>query len=238
MENTNNTSIEQNEGNLYKYSYVDLVSFIKEQNIDNNKTDSQSIKKREFLIELAIFLEKKLKHNISLHQNGFKIYKQKLLADKTFIINSIKKDLRSLTIKQLIELLTNLKNDSESNNVNPYFNIGQKISSNIDQSQIEAMNNIFYGINSSNKNENDININRFSFNNKEEFKIMDNSNNNLNKINFENKIKKNNNIHGLNIKDIIHSPSPLIFKKQHKSKIIEENENFNNKINFEEEQRI
>ena len=227
MDNNSQYRIEQNECNLYRYSDVDLVKFIKEKSGQNIKnSDAESIKKNEFLIELAIFLEKKLKHNISLHQNGFKIYKQKLLADKTFIQNSIKKELRSLTINQLIELLTKIKNGSgtDTKKVDKYFNIGQKNNSIITQNQIEVMNNIFSGtvINLNN------NINNNHFNN--EFN---------NKISFGkfNNIKKKNLIHGLNPKDVYHSPSPLIFKK-HQSKIIEENENANNIINFDEEQKL
>ena len=228
-------SVEQNELNLYKYSEVDLVNFIKERNAENNKkTDPESTKKNEFLIELAIFLEKKLKHNISLHQNGFKIYKQKLLADKTFIQNSIRKDIRSLTINQLIQLLTNIKNESDTKNVDKYFNIGQKIDQNINQNSIDILNNIFSQANIQN-NRNDINNHKFNFNNTNVNNL--NSNNVFNKINNGNNARKINLIHGLNPKDVYHSPSPLIFKK-HQTKIIEENQNINNKINFDEEQKI
>ena len=227
--------MEQNELNLYKYSEVDLVNFIKERNAENNKkTDPESIKKNEFLIELAIFLEKKLKHNISLHQNGFKIYKQKLLADKTFIQNSIRKDIRSLTINQLIQLLTNIKNESDTQNADKYFNIGQKIDQNINQNSIDILNNIFSQANIQN-NKNDKNNHKFNFNNTNVNNL--NSNNVFNKINNGNNARKINLIHGLNPKDVYHSPSPLIFKK-HQTKIIEENQNINNKINFDEEQKI
>ena len=234
MENNPQYSKEQNELNLYRYSDVDLVNFIKEKNAQNLKnSDAESLKKNEFLIELAIFLEKKLKHNISLHQNGFKIYKQKLLADKTFIQNSIRKDLRSLTINQLIVLLTKIKNESENDTkkVDKYFNIGQNCNSIINQNQIGILNNIFSGAvirNNENKFEFNNNINNIHSNN--EF------NNNIN-LGNNNNVKRINLIHGLNPKDVYHSPSPLIFKK-HQSKIIEENENVNNKINFDEEQKL
>ena len=226
---SNQYNIEKNEFNLYKYSDVDLVNFIKEKNAKNIKNlDAESTKKNEFLIELAIFLEKKLKHNISLHQNGFKIYKQKILADKTFIQNSIRKDLRSMTINQLIELLTKMQNGSEtdSKKVDKYFNIGQK-NPIINQNQIVVLNNIFSGVAIQNNNK------KFNLNNNIINNININSTNQLN----NNNTKKFNLIHGLNPKDVYHSPSPLIVKK-HQSKIIEENQNVNNIINFDEEQKL
>ena len=180
-------SMDQNELNLYKYSDVDLVNFIKGKNAENNKkTDPESIKKNEFLIELAMFLEKKLKHIISLHQNGFKIYKQKLLADKAFIQNSIRKEIRSLTINQLIQLLINIKNESVPKNTNKYFNIGQKIVQNINVNSIDILNNIFSQTNIQN-NGKDINNNKLNFNNTNVNNL--NSNNVFNKINNGNKAR-------------------------------------------------
>lgn len=240
------SDIEENEQKLYKYSDIDLVSFIKEKNSKNNNlTDPASKKKNDFLIELAIFLEKKLKHNISLYQNGFKIYKQKLLADKSFIQNNIKKDLRSLTINQLIELLINLKNNQRPQspqkvNENQYFSIGKKIinsDNNNNQNSIEVLNNIFSSKNKPSYITNNIKINPLSFNNNN-YQSVNNQNNNIN-INNNKVVKKvkNNLIYGLNVMEVYHSPSPLIANK-FESNIIKENQYVNSQINFEEEQKI
>lgn len=244
--------MENNEHNLYKYSEIDLVNFIKEKNRENNNnlSDAESKRKNEFLLEVAMILEKKLKHNISLHQNGFKIYKQKLLADKTFIQNSIKKEIRSLTINQLIEQLANVKNESNIENSNYCFKLGKnknnenKIENEIDiinQNIIKSLNNILSN-NNENKiinNQNSININNINIANNAQFMNLNNQNNAINELNINNigKNHRNKLIHGLNPKDVYHSPSPLILKK-HQSKIVEENQNVNNQINFDEDQKI
>ena len=240
MEKNNlNFTIEENEHNLYKYSDVDLVSFIKEKNEENNNmNDSATKKKKEFLIEFAIYLEKKLKHNISLHQNGFKIYKQKLLADKSFIQNSISKELRNLTIKQLIELLLNIKNNQGSKKENKYFSIGKNINNsgnfiNNEQNSIKFLNNIFSSKNQQNNIKN-LKIIPLSDNNYN-YQSLNNENNNINMNNK--KIEKKNLIYGLNVKEVYHSPSPL-FTNKYESNIIKENQNLNNQINFDEEQKI
>ena len=233
---------QRNEHNLYKYSDIDLVAYIKEQNAENSKrTDPQSKKNNQFLEEVALLLQNKLKHNISLHQKGFQIYKQKLLADKSFIQNSLKKELRELTINELIEKLTNLKNSSSPQKTNKYFNIGQNLNNtgnrnNNSQNTNPALNNILFGKNINSNN----NSNPFSINN---FIGLGNNKNNENNINnnYENRKENKNSriklIHGLNVKEVYHSPSPLIIHKV-PSNIIKENENVNNIINFDEDQKI
>ena len=212
-----------NQNNLYNYSAnINLVNFIKEKNDENNigQANSESIKKNEFLLELANILENKLKTNIRLHQKGFEIYKEKLLSEKNLILNSINKDIKDLTINQLIDLLTNMKqkekNEKEKNN----FTLGQNTNNNnvnINRDAIERMNQIFSEF-SNNNNKDIINIlpcNNIGINNK---------NKNNYKSNFDPRI-------------MIHSPSPILTKK-YESKIIEENKNVNNQINFYEDQKI
>ena len=242
--NGNNANFlsQKNEHNLYKYSDIDLVAYIKEQNAENYKrTDPQSKKNNQFLEEIALLLQNKLNHNISLHQKGFQIYKQKLLADKSFIQNSLKKELRGLTINELIEKLTNIKNNSSPQKPNEYFNIGQNLNNtgnknNNNQNTNPALNNILF---ESNINSNG-DSNPFSINN---FVGIGNNINNENNINnnYENKKENKNSriklIHGLNVKEVYHSPSPLIVHKV-PSNIIKENENVNNVINFDEDQKI
>jgi hypothetical protein len=144
MEKSNYLNTEENDVNLFKYSDVDLVNFIKEKNKGNSIMLSQEFQnKNEFLVELAIFLEKKLNHNIALYQNGFKVYKQKLFADKCFIQNNLSDDLKNLTINQLIELLENTKNNN-TEKVNEYFNIGRYIKNNYDTQNNENINNNKY----------------------------------------------------------------------------------------------
>ena len=218
MENNNYSCVDEKEINLYKYSDIDLVNFIKEKNKSNNNlSDQKSKNKNGFLVELAIFLERKLKNNISLYQNGFKIYKQKLLADKYFMQNTISNDIKNLTINQLIDLLTNIKNNKDLKKSNEFFSIGQYIKNNYNKQN----------------NENELNNSQFSLNNIN-FELNENENQNNNKK-FSNKNKL---IHGLNIREIYHSPSPLLNSRKINSKIIEENANINNKIDFYEEQKI
>ena len=220
MEKSNYLNTEENDVNLFKYSDVDLVNFIKEKNKGNNNILSQEFQnKNEFLVELAIFLEKKLNHNIALYQNGFKVYKQKLFADKCFIQNNLSDNLKKMTINQLIELLENTKNNN-TEKVNEYFNIGRYIKNNYDTQNNENINN-----------------NKYLFNNN--FGLMENQNINANitNINIKGINNKNKFIHGLNIKEVYHSPSPNFMNKI-QSKIIKENENINNRIDFNEEQNI
>lgn len=231
MEN-NKISLGENEYNLYKYSDIDLVSMIKYDNDENTPLDNESKKKREFLIELTIFLEKKMKNCINAHQEGYKIYKQKLLAEKTFIKNSIKKEIMSLTINQLIALLIKIRNSTEK--ANKYFNIGQNTSNpsknysignsdNINSNQIETLNKIFSDSNMKN--------NQFLVNNNI---IQANHFNNFQKK-FDNS-GRNNLIHGLPVKKV-YPPSPMFYNKID-SKILKENEHVNNQINFNEDQKI
>ena len=219
MEKSNYLNTEENDVNLFKYSDVDLVNFIKEKNKGNSIMLSQEFQnKNEFLVELAIFLEKKLNHNIALYQNGFKVYKQKLFADKCFIQNNLSDDLKNLKINQLIELLENTKNNN-TEKVNEYFNIGRYIKNNYDTQNNENINN-----------------NKYLFNNN--FGLMKNQNININSNkNVKGINSKNKFIHGLNIKEVYHSPSP-IFTNKIQSKILKENENINNRIDFNEEQNI
>ena len=220
MEKSNYLNTEENDLNLCKYSDVDLVNFIKEKNKGNNNILSQEFQnKNEFLVELAIFLEKKLNHNIALYQNGFKVYKQKLFADKCFIQNNLSDDLKKMTINQLIELLENTKNNN-TEKVNEFFNIGRYIKNNYDTQNNENINN-----------------NKYLFNNN--FGLMENQNINANitNINIKGINNKNKFIHGLNIKEVYRSPSPY-FTNKIQSKIIKENENINNRIDFNEEQNI
>ena len=244
MEDNNEIFLNQrNEHNLYKYSDVDLVAYIKEINAKNNsQTDPQTKKNNQFLEEIARFLQGKLKDNIALHQKGFQIYKQKLLADKSFIQNSLKKELRDLTINELIEKLTAIKNNSFPKKT--YFNIGQNLNNisnknNNNQNSNPSLNNILFKLNMHNNNNINNNNNPFSFNNF--INLNNNQNNEKNINNYENeknnKNSKNKFIHGLDVKEVYHSPSPLISHKI-PSNIIKENENINNKINFDEDQKI
>jgi hypothetical protein len=254
MENTN-MNLEINEQNLYKYSDIDLVNFIKDNNSEDKLLDNESKNKDEFLIELAIFLEKKLKNSIKSHQEVFKIYKQKLLAEKTFVKNSIKKEIRSLTINQFIDLLKKIKNDNEEEKFNKYFNIGKKINNplktsskkeyindnklndNFKSNQLDDLNNIFSGLNQNN-NENTMKNNPFLVNDKNIVSTI--KINNEKNVNFQDKFRNNGRnylIFGLPANEVYHSPAPIFINKID-SKIIKENENVSNQINFNEEQKI
>ena len=101
------------QNNLYKYSQnLNLSSLVEIKN-DENNINSKDLallnQKTSFLKDLANILENKLKNNIRLHQKGFEIYKQKILSDKNLILNTISKDLRNLTINQLLALLKQIK---------------------------------------------------------------------------------------------------------------------------------
>ena len=238
-----------NNNNLYKYSTnINLVNFIKEKNDENNISQinySESNKNNEFLLELANILENKLKANIRLHQKGFEVYKEKILSEKNLILSSINPEIKNLTINQLIDLLTKMKEKKKNEKNTTYFTIGQKMNNNkvnIDQNTIDKMNTIFEdyskNVNNNEKNNNNgNNNNQFQFNyNKNVTGLNAANNNNLNGVNTKNSCNK---YHGCNFdpRKVYHSPSPLLGKK-YDSKIIEENKNVNNHINFYEDQKI
>ena len=238
MEN-NKISSEIKENSLYQYSKISLVDFMKEKINDdkNNMNDTNLKRKKEFLINISSFLEEKLRDNIRLHLNGFNVYKQKLLSEKNLIQNSLKKDIRNLTINQLLELLIKIKNNSENKESNEFFNIGKNMknnhfssNNNIDINSIENLNKIFSNTNLNNDNIN--NINNECLN-----EINQVNNNNINVINNNIKFRG----FGIgNIKDprqVYHSPSPITSKRP-ESIIIKENKGINNHIDFEEEQKI
>ena len=242
-----------NQNNLYKYSQnlnlASLVEIKNDENIINSKDLALRNQKASFLKDLAIILENKLKNNIRLHQKGFEIYKQKILSDKNLILNTISNDLRNLSIKQLLVLLKQIKEDENKVKLNSYFNLGKKMNNNItnyndeinmnndNQNSIEMINKMFNDY-SNLKNIDIINSNKFKsdFNN---FSNDEKVNNNL--INYTSQNSNSNNKLGFkNIgyndpRLIYHSPSPLIFKK-YDSKIIEDNKNANNQIDFDEPQ--
>ena len=246
-----------NQNNLYHYSNdLNLSSFITIQNNENsiNKKDSAILNQNiSFLKDLANILENKLKNNIRLHQKGFEIYRQKLLSDKNLIINNIGNDFRNLSIKKLLEILKQIKEDDNKEMMNNLFNFGKNINKFND-------NNIYYNnINMNNENQNSIEMINKMFNDYSNLKNIDLINSDKFKYNFNNmssdensknnliKYKSQNNgtnnklgFKNLGYNDprlIYHSPSPLIIKKQD-SKIIEENKNANNQIDFDEPQNL
>ena len=246
-----------NQNNLYHYSNdLNLSSFITIKNNENsiNKKDSAILNQNiSFLKDLANILENKLKNNIRLHQKGFEIYRQKLLSDKNLIINNIGNDFRNLSIKKLLEILKQIKEDDNKEMMNNLFNFGKNINKFND-------NNIYYNnINMNNENQNSIEMINKMFNDYSNLKNIDLINSDKFKYNFNNmssdensknnliKYKSQNNgtnnklgFKNLGYNDprlIYHSPSPLIIKKQD-SKIIEENKNANNQIDFDEPQNL
>ena len=246
-----------NQNNLYHYSHdLNLSSFITIKNNENNinKKDSAILNQNiSFLKDLANILENKLKNNIRLHQKGFEIYRQKLLSDKNLIINNIGNDFRNLSIKKLLEILKQIKEDDNKEMMNNLFNFGKNINKFND-------NNIYYNnINMNNENQNSIEMINKMFNDYSNLKNIDLINSDKFKYNFNNmssdensknnliKYKSQNNgtnnklgFKNLGYNDprlIYHSPSPLIIKKQD-SKIIEENKNANNQIDFDEPQNL
>ena len=243
--------------NLYKYSRnLNLSSYIEMKNDENNinsKDNPSLIQKKEFLKDLSNILEDKLKINIRLHQKGFEIYKQKVLSDKTLILNTLSDNLKTMPISQLLSLLKQIKEENDNEKLNSYFNMGKNMNiinsnnkihykddiemMNENQNSMEMINKMFNDY-SNLKNIDIINNNNLSptfnyFENNESIKknlIKYNSQNNNvnNKLGFKNK--------GFNDPRLIyHSPSPLILKKQ-ESKIIEENKNTNNQLDFDEPQ--
>ena len=246
-----------NQNNLYHYSNdLNLSSFITIKNNENsiNKKDSAILNQNiSFLKDLANILENKLKNNIRLHQKGFEIYRKKLLSDKNLIINNIGNDFRNLSIRKLLEILKQIKEDDNKEMMNNLFNFGKNINKFND-------NNIYYNnINMNNENQNSIEMINKMFNDYSNLKNIDLINSDKFKYNFNNmssdensknnliKYKSQNNgannklgFKNLGYNDprlIYHSPSPLIIKKQD-SKIIEENKNANNQIDFDEPQNL
>ena len=267
MEYINKSNIEQEKNSLYKYSGdLGLLNIIKERNDENiiNNSDNISKEKTEFLIKLANILENKLRINIRLHQKGFETYKQKLTSERDLILNNTR-DIKDLTIKQVIDILISIKNNTYNQNNTNYFSIG-KIPSNKKKdnhdniiNSLQGMSKIFFPQQNMESNSGINNNKQFNFNafntqnnyqnmnmnaNTNEMKLI---NNNIKNNKLENHINiKINHNHNLGFKNkqfndprkIYHSPSPLNNIKKNDSKIIEENKNVNNQINFDEDQRI
>jgi hypothetical protein len=237
-----------NQNNLYNYSQnINLASYTEmknNENIINSKKASSLIKQESFLKDLSNILENKLKNNIRLHQKGFEIYKQKILSDKSLILNTISDDLKNLKINQLLSLLKKIKEENDKEKFKSLFNFNSYNKSNIaknnndidinneSQNSIEMINKMFNDY-SNLKNIDIINNNKFatqfakyddSFK-KNLLKYKSQDNNVNNKLGFKN-IKYN------DPRLVYHSPSPLILKRQ-ESKIVEENKNVNNQLDFD-----
>lgn len=269
MEYIPKTNFEQEKNSLYKYSgELGLMSIIKERNDENtiNNSDNISKEKTEFLIKLANILENKLRINIRLHQKGFETYKQKLASERDLILNNTR-DIKDLTIKEIIDILISIKNNAynQNSNNNNYFSIG-KIPSNKKKdnndnilNSLQGMSKIFFTQQNTENNYEKNNNHQFNFNqfnsqnNYQNMNMNVNASKNginlINNNNADNKLENHINIkinHNLGFKNkqfndprkIYHSPSPLNNIKKYDSKIIEENKNINNQINFDEEQRI
>ena len=237
-----------NQNNLYNYSQnINLASYTEmknNENIINSKKASSLIKQESFLKDLSNILENKLKNNIRLHQKGFEIYKQKILSDKSLILNTISDDLKNLKINQLLSLLKKIKEENDKEKFKSLFNFNSYNKSNIaknnndidinneSQNSVEMINKMFNDY-SNLKNIDIINNNKFatqfakyddSFK-KNILKYKSQDNNVNNKLGFKN-IKYN------DPRLVYHSPSPLILKRQ-ESKIVEENKNVNNQLDFD-----
>ena len=237
-----------NQNNLYNYSQnINLASYTEmknNENIINSKKASSLIKQESFLKDLSNILENKLKNNIRLHQKGFEIYKQKILSDKSLILNTINDDLKNLKINQLLSLLKKIKEENDKEKFKSLFNFNSYNKSNIaknnndidinneSQNSVEMINKMFNDY-SNLKNIDIINNNKFatqfakyddSFK-KNLLKYKSQDNNVNNKLGFKN-IKYN------DPRLVYHSPSPLILKRQ-ESKIVEENKNVNNQLDFD-----
>ena len=213
------------------------------ENIINSKKASLLIKQEAFLKDLSIILENKLKNNIRLHQKGFEIYKQKILSDKALILNTISDDLKKLTINQLLSLLKKIKEENDKEKLKSLFYVDStnKINNNINnndvdinnenQNSIEMINKMFNDY-SNLKNIDIINNNKFT---PQFLKYDDSFKKNLLKYKSQNNIVNNKlgfkNIGYNDPRLIIHSPSPLILKRQ-ESKIVEENKNSDNRLDF------
>ena len=238
-----------NQSNLYKYSQnINLASYAQmknDENVINSKQSQALIQRESFLKDLSNILENKLKNNIRLHQKGFEIYKQKILSDKTFILNIISDDLKNLSINKILSLLKKIKEENDKEKFKSLFYLNSSTKNNNvinnkdndmnneSQNSIEIINKMFNDY-SNLKNIDIINNNKFTpqfnkFENNDSFKknlmkYKSQNNNVNNKLGFKN-------IGGLDPRLVIHSPSPLILKKQ-QSKIIEENKNANNQLDF------
>ena len=237
-----------NQNNLYNYCQnINLASCTEmknNENIINSKKASSLIKQESFLKDLSNILENKLKNNIRLHQKGFEIYKQKILSDKSLILNTISDDLKNLKINQLLSLLKKIKEENDKEKFKSLFNFNSYNKSNIaknnndidinneSQNSVEMINKMFNDY-SNLKNIDIINNNKFatqfakyddSFK-KNLLKYKSQDNNVNNKLGFKN-IKYN------DPRLVYHSPSPLILKRQ-ESKIVEENKNVNNQLDFD-----
>ena len=237
-----------NQNNLYNYSLnINLASYTEmkiNENIINSKKASSLSKQESFLKDLSNILENKLKNNIRLHQKGFEIYKQKILSDKSLILNTISDDLKNLKINQLLSLLKKIKEENDKEKFKSLFNFNSYNKSNIaknnndidinneSQNSVEMINKMFNDY-SNLKNIDIINNNKFatqfakyddSFK-KNLLKYKSQDNNVNNKLGFKN-IKYN------DPRLVYHSPSPLILKRQ-ESKIVEENKNVNNQLDFD-----
>ena len=237
-----------NQNNLYNYSQnINLASYTEmknNENIINSKKASSLIKQESFLKDLSNILENKLKNNIRLHQKGFEIYKQKILSDKSLILNTISDDLKNLKINQLLSLLKKIKEENDKEKFKSLFNFNSYNKSNI------AKNNNDIDIN--NESQNSVEMINKMFNDYSNLKNIDIINNNKFATQFakyDDSFKKNllkyksqdNNVNNkLGFKNIgyndprlvYHSPSPLILKRQ-ESKIVEENKNVNNQLDFD-----
>ena len=237
-----------NQNNLYNYSQnINLASYTamkNNENIINSKKASSLIKQESFLKDLSNILENKLKNNIRLHQKGFEIYKQKILSDKSLILNTISDDLKNLKINQLLSLLKKIKEENDKEKFKSLFNFNSYNKSNIaknnndidinneSQNSVEMINKMFNDY-SNLKNIDIINNNKFAT---QFAKYDDSFKKNLLKYKSQNNIV-NNKLGFKNIKYndprlVYHSPSPLILKRQ-ESKIVEENKNVNNQLDFD-----
>jgi len=236
-----------NQNNLYNYSQnINLASYTamkNNENIINSKKASLLIKQEAFLKDLSIILENKLKNNIRLHQKGFEIYKQKILSDKALILNTISDDLKKLTINQLLSLLKRIKGENDKEKLKSLFYVDSinKTNNNINNNEVDINNENQNSIEMINKMFNDysnlknidiINNNKFT---PQFLKYDDSFKKNLLKYKSQNNIVNNKlgfkNIGYNDPRLIIHSPSPLILKRQ-ESKIVEENKNSDNRLDF------
>lgn len=216
---TQNQNIEDILKNLYSLNNTSILEIPKDEgenenylNIPkNNKEKYLDEKKEKYISEMVRVLDNILRNNISTYLNTFEVYRQKLLADKMFLLNSLDKNIKSLTINQLIELLTSVKNDYKG---------AQNV-----RTKVEKINNISEKIfNLLNNNSNNHINNGQTKEEKKKEKVYDLSK--YQGIDFSDPTK------------ICHSPSPLIFKKNDSKKIIEENKSTNYHIDFSTPQKI
>ena len=236
-----------NQSNLYKYSQnINLSSYAQmknDENVINSKQSQALIQRESFLKDLSNILENKLKNNIRLHQKGFEIYKQKILSDKALILNTISDDLKKLTINQLLSLLKRIKEENDKEKLKSLFYVDSinKTNNNINNNDVDIKNENQNSIEMINKMFNDysnlknidiINNNKFT---PQFLKYDDSFKKNLLKYKSQNNIVNNKlgfkNIGYNDPRLIIHSPSPLILKRQ-ESKIVEENKNSDNRLDF------